>query len=138
MRDRFFESTGEFGEADDHHTVQSGKEDQVGDIEDSADGDKSRKPMRLKGDESRDTTSSHGQCVPGPCEMFNARAERHPRLVRVFLVGIMGFCVNFGLLLAHVDGVTRRLRRCRLHRAFRNVALLALRVDRIAVSIARS
>lgn len=118
MCHRLLECTWELGKAENHAGTKTSEEDQVDNVEDGTDGDKTRKAMGLNGDERRDTASSHRQRVPGPCEVLQPLTEGHPRLVGIFLVGIMG--LHCCLLLLNVDRVSRGLVGCWLYRSFRH------------------
>jgi len=86
VSDRSLEGTGELGEPKNHCAGDTEKEDQVEDEEDCANCDETRKGVRLDGDEGRDTTRGHGQCVPSPCEVAKPFTERKIWLIRVLLV----------------------------------------------------
>lgn len=147
MRDGALESTGKFGKSQDHSSCDTGKEDEIDDIEDSTNGDQAREGVRLDRDQCCDTARGHSQSIPGPSEMPKAFTERHVWLVWILPVRQLRVVVpaaSMAVIIMSLFLKVDRRWRCR-HRGRRwrrivewILCCLSLGVNRVAVGIHRS
>jgi hypothetical protein len=93
VRDGCLERTRELCESENHCSCNTNEEDQVEDVEDSANGDEAWESMRLDGDECTQSACGHGQSVPRPGEVTETLGERQVWLVGVLLMWNLGVVI---------------------------------------------
>jgi hypothetical protein len=139
--DRGLEGSSVLGEPKDHGHRNGSEQDEVEDVEDSADSDETGEGVWLDGDESTETSSSHSQGVVGPSVVLDSFSKGKIRLVGVLpsrnfgvLVPARVPVVMLVLLLFEIDVVHLRV----WYRISERVLLpwlLCFVVDRISIGI---